>query len=65
MDFEEKAKIRLERWLVHNEEHMADYGKFADQLESAGMKASATHLREMIAWSEKGNDCLRRALEHL
>ncbi len=65
MDFFEKAKIRLERWLEHNDHHMEEYGSFARELEEAGKKQSAQDVREMMELVTKSNDCLRRALEAL
>ena len=65
MEFSEKAKIRMQHWLTHNEGHLADYERFADQLDSAGMEASAGYIREMIALAAKSNVCLRKALNSL
>jgi hypothetical protein len=65
MDFPEKAKIRIEHWLKHNESHMIQYDQFVEELEAAGMQACAGHIREMIAWTAKGNTCLREALKTL
>ena len=36
MDIIEKAKIRLEHWIHHNEHHGEDYEAFAEELEKAG-----------------------------
>ena len=63
MDFPEKAKIRIEHWLKDNESHIAQYSQFVKQLETEGMQAGAGHIREMIAWTAKGNACLREALK--
>jgi hypothetical protein len=65
MDFVDKARVRLERWITHNDDHQSEYQTFADQLEGAGKKESAKYIREMIQLSAKSNDCLRRALEAL
>ena len=65
MDFIEKARIRLEHWITHNDHHLEEYEMFAEQLEDAGMKQSATHIREMIDLSVKSNDSLRNALKSL
>jgi hypothetical protein len=43
--------------------HAAQYGRFVEQLEAAGMETGAGHIREMIAWTAKGNACLREALK--
>ena len=65
MDFIEKARIRLEHWLTHNEHHQEEYEMFAEQLENAGQKESAAHVREMSKLAAKGKDCLRNALKAL
>jgi hypothetical protein len=61
MEFSEKAKIRIEHWLKHDERHIIQYGQFIEELETAGMQVGASHIREMIAWMTKGNACLREA----
>jgi len=65
MDLEEKARIRLEHWITHNDHHEEEYQLFAEQLESAGMKESAVHVREMIALTGQGTASLRKALDAL
>lgn len=65
MDFLEKTQVRLNHWLAHNESHRAEYEKLAAELEAAGKAASARQIREMVALSEKTDECLRRALEAL
>ena len=65
MEFNEKAKIRLEHWIGHNEHHQEDYTQFADELESEGKKASAEFIREMIALTDKSTACLKNALKAL
>ena len=63
MDFVEKAKIRLEHWITHNDHHQEEYEMFAEQLEDAGKEKSAQLVREMIKLVAKSTDCLRKALE--
>jgi len=65
MEFVEKAKIRLDHWITHNDHHHEEYDLFAEQLEDAGKRDSAKAIREMIALSVKSNDCLRDALKNL
>jgi hypothetical protein len=65
MDFIEKARIRLENWITHNDHHQEEYEMFAEQLESAGKKDSSAHVREMIALMVESNECLRKALKAL
>ena len=65
MDFVEKAQVRLNHWITHNDSHQKEYETFAAQLEEAGKTASAEQIREMAALSEKSNQCLRKALAAL
>ena len=65
MEFIEKAKVRIEHWIHHNDHHGEEYELFADQLEEAGKKESARFIREMIELSAKSNDCLKNALKAL
>ncbi|RLC31494.1 MAG: hypothetical protein DRH37_02955 [Deltaproteobacteria bacterium] len=63
MDFIEKAKIRLENWITHNDHHQEEYEMFAEQLEKIGRNESAGYVREMIELTAKSNDSLRKALK--
>ena len=65
MDFVEKAKIRLEHWITHNDHHQEEYEMFAEQLEDAKRNESAEYIREMIELNSKSNECLRKALRIL
>ena len=65
MDFKEKAKIRLQSWITHNDHHQEEYEMFAEQLEEANRTDSAKHIREMIELNSKSNECLRQALKAL
>jgi hypothetical protein len=65
MDFVEKAKIRLEHWITHNDHHQEEYEMFAEQLEAAKKNKSAQYIREMIELNSKSNECLRKALRIL
>lgn len=65
MDFVEKAKIRLEHWITHNDHHQEEYEMFAEQLQDAEKKESADNIREMMELTAKGTDCLRKALKAL
>jgi hypothetical protein len=65
MDFVEKARIRLEHWLTHNDHHQEEYEMFAEQLEDAGKKEGAEYMREIIELTGKCNDCLRKVLKSL
>ena len=60
MDFVEKARIRLEKWTTHNDNHKEEYEMFAGQLLEAGKNESPEHVREMIEMTAKSNECLRK-----
>ncbi|MBN1106263.1 MAG: hypothetical protein JXL84_22840 [Deltaproteobacteria bacterium] len=62
MDFVQKAKVRLEHWIGHNDHHLEDYDAFAKELEAEGKAESARYIREMIQHSARSNECLRKAL---
>ena len=65
MEFQEKAKIRIEHWISHSEQHQKEYETFADELEKAGKADSAESIREMAAYEAKSAECLRKALAAL
>jgi hypothetical protein len=65
MDFVERAAVRLNHWIAHNDSHQEEYERFAAELEEAGKRVSARQIREMVALSKRSNECLRRALEAL
>jgi len=65
MEFIEKAGIRIEHWIKHNEHHLQEYEPLAHELESADKNESARYMREMTALMAQGNDCLRSALKAL
>ncbi len=65
MDAIEKARVRMEHWLEHNESHIREYETFAGELDAFDKNESARHIREMAALAEQSNDCLRRALKAL
>ncbi len=65
MEFIEKAKIRIDHWIEHNEDHLQEYEPLAQELESAGKAESARCIREMTALIAESNECLRRALTTL
>jgi len=65
MDSVDKAKIRLEHWISHNEHHSEDYEGFIKELEKAGKAESARCIREMLDLSSKSTECLKKALKAL
>jgi hypothetical protein len=62
MTFEEKAKIRIEHLMKHTTDHLKEYEQFATELENAGIKDSARHLREMAVLTARSAECLDNAL---
>ncbi len=62
MDFAEKARIRIEHWVSHNEHHQEEYEMFAEQLEQSGKAESAGQIREMVRLTAESTECLRKAL---
>ena len=63
MEFTEKAKVRIEHWIGHNDHHEDEYEAFAQQLEDAGQDKAADHIRKMIEYTRQGTDCLRKSLD--
>ena len=63
MDSTEKAKIRIEHWMHHNDHHQEDYEAFALELEEAGKTESARAIREMMEYTVKSTECLKRAMK--
>ena len=65
MDFNEKAKIRIEHWIKHSEDHLQEYAAFAKELEDAGKTESARYISEMVKLTKESNDCLAKAKARL
>ncbi len=62
MDFSEKARIRIEKWLEHSHHHEEEYEAFARELEEAGKGEAAQRIREMIKLNSQADEKLREAL---
>lgn len=65
MELVEKARIRLEHWITHNDHHHEEYEMFARQLEEAGKTESAKYIKEMMELTSKSTECLKKALKGL
>ena len=65
MEFAEKAKIRLEHWIHHSEDHYQEYVSFAKELEDAGKIESARHLKDMISLTTRSTEYLKKAMKTL
>ncbi len=63
MDYLEKAKIRMEHWIEHNDQHLEEYAKFAQELAEAGKLEAAKHVQEMVDLTAKSSDCLKKAVK--
>jgi hypothetical protein len=62
MEFLERAALRIEHWMEHNDSHQREYEKFAAELEQANAAASAGYIREMAQLEKKSKVCLQKAL---
>lgn len=65
MEFIDKARIRLEHWIHHSEDHYQEYVSFAKELEEAGKIESARHLKDMVSLSARSTECLKKAMKAL
>jgi hypothetical protein len=65
MDSVDRARVRLEHWISHNEHHLEDYESFIKELDAAGKTESARHIREMLDLSSRSTECLKKALRAL
>ena len=65
MEFIDKAKIRIEHWIHHSEDHQQEYVSFARELEETGKIESARHIREMVSLSARSTECLKKAMNAL
>jgi hypothetical protein len=62
MEFDERAKIRVEHWIKHAADHLKEYEQFADELEKEGNTESARHIRETAVLTAQSTNCLDNAL---
>ncbi len=65
MEFEMKAKIRIEHWLKHTSDHMKEYEQFADELEKTGNSDSARYIREIGVLTAESLECMENALSSI
>jgi hypothetical protein len=65
MHSNEKAVIRIEHWIEHNEDHVREYKAFARKLETAGKIECARYILETAKLTDRSSETLRRALEAL
>ncbi len=62
MDNVEKARIRMEHWIEHNDQHEQEYEALAQELEQADKKEAAAEVRAMKELTAKGSQHLRQAV---
>ncbi|MFO7875838.1 MAG: hypothetical protein R6U55_04565 [Desulfovermiculus sp.] len=65
MDSLEKARIRMEHWIEHNDQHQQEYEALAQELEQAGKQEAAAEVRTMSELTGKGSEHLRQAIAAL
>jgi hypothetical protein len=58
----DKLRVLLPHWLEHNEEHAADFARWAATVEEAGQREAAAQIRSAIEHMEQANEALRAAL---
>lgn len=61
----DKLRALLPHWLEHNEEHAADFARWAATVEEAGQGEAAAQIRSAIERMEQANEALRAALRAL
>lgn len=65
MDSLEKARIRMEHWIEHNNQHQQEYESLIQELEKAGKEKAASEVRTMSELTGKGSEHLRQAIAAL
>ncbi len=65
MDFREKAQIKMEHWIEHNDKHIQEYEEFARELDNEGHTQAAAHVRELAELTGKSSQSLRQAVAAL
>jgi hypothetical protein len=63
MDLIEKARIRINHWIQHNEAHEGEYKSFAEELQAAGLAECSRQVLETAKLTSQGSEALRRALK--
>lgn len=65
MDFFEKARMRMEHWMKHNQDHIREYEKFARDLEENGKNESAAEIFQMAGLLAQADEHLKKAVQDL
>ncbi len=61
----DKLRALLPHWIEHNQEHAADYVRWAEVADSAGRGKAAGRIRAAIELVAQANDALQEALDGL
>jgi hypothetical protein len=61
----DKLRALLPHWIEHNQEHAADYVRWAEVADSAGRDKAAGRIRAAIELVAQANDALQEALDGL
>ena len=61
----EKLRALLPHWVEHNEEHAAEFLRWAGKASQAGQEEAAQFIRRAAEEMQQANETLRLALEEL
>lgn len=61
----DKLRALLPHWIEHNQEHAADYVRWAEMAEGAGHDSAGGRIRTAINLVTQANDALQEALDAL
>ena len=61
----EKLRALLPHWMEHNEEHAAEFERWAEMAVSAGQGKAAERIRSAARQMEQSNAALQQALDEL
>ena len=61
----QRAAVRIEHWIGHNENHLRAYEEFAGELVAQNANACANEIRALVELTRQSTDRLRRALAAL
>ena len=67
LSFDQKVQRLLQHWKSHNDDHMANYRKWADDCQAAGLEAIAVHMQEAARLTEDITaqfDAALKAVQH-
>jgi len=62
VEFKETAKLRIEHWMKHTDDHVKEYSTLADELENSGYSDGARNIRKMATISVECSHYLKNAL---